>query len=117
MTRSLLIVDDSRLARTLVRRYAMRACAELAIHEAADAREALDISAAQEIDIMTIDFNMPGMNGLELARRLRKRHPAARITLLTANVQAAVRQRAEAAGIGFLAKPIVAEDIAGLIAA
>ncbi|MEQ8233515.1 MAG: response regulator [Gammaproteobacteria bacterium] len=115
MPRTLLIVDDSRLARTLVRRYATQACADLAVHEAADASEALVLSEATAFDVMTVDFNMPGLNGLELARRLHRRQPAARITLLTANVQAAVRERAAAAGIGFIAKPITATAIAEFV--
>jgi hypothetical protein len=42
--------------------------------------------------------------------------PNAHISLLTANVQAATRQRAEAIGVGFMEKPITAERIAQLIA-
>jgi two-component system chemotaxis response regulator CheY len=63
------------------------------------------------VHLMTIDLNMPGMDGLTLATQLKHNHPTARITLVTANIQESVRHRAAAAGMGFIAKPVTEDSI------
>jgi len=108
----MLIVDDSKLSRAMVRAFAAAHRPELAIVEAADGGEALRAAEGQSVKYMTIDFNMPGMNGIDLAAQLKAKHPEAHICLLTANVQAAIQERAEQLGIGFVPKPITEEKIA-----
>lgn len=66
-------------------------------------------------DLILVDVNMPGMGGLAAAACLRTLCPDAHISLLTANVQAAMRRRAAELGIGFLAKPMTEARIAALI--
>jgi CheY-like chemotaxis protein len=66
-------------------------------------------------DLILVDVNMPGMGGLAAAARLRTLCPNAHISLLTANVQAAMRRRAAELGIGFLAKPMTEVRIAALL--
>ena len=78
--------------------------------------EALAKTTACNVDAMTIDLNMPGIDGLTLAAALKTQHPQACITLLTANIQDSVRHRAAAAGVGFLAKPITENNILAFLA-
>lgn len=113
---TMLIVDDSRFARHMIRKFITHAFPDWTIIEAGNGQEALDKTAELPVDVMTIDFNMPGMDGLTLATALQTRYPAARITLLTANIQESVRQKAAAAGVHFLAKPLTEEDRAAVIA-
>jgi CheY-like chemotaxis protein len=58
------------------------------------------------LDYMLVDYNMEEMDGLALCKLLRQRFPAVRGALVTANVQDALRQRAELQGISFINKPV-----------
>jgi peptide/nickel transport system ATP-binding protein len=86
------------------------------VEEAATAEEAIAKATELQPDLVLLDVNMPGMGGVEAAAALRTMLPQCHISLLTANVQAATRQRAEQIGVGFMEKPITAERIAQLIA-
>ena len=108
---TVLIVDDSRLSRMMIRAFITQAHPDWTIIEAGNGQEALEKTATQTVDLMTIDLNMPGMDGLTLATQLQHNHPSAHITLVTANIQESVRHRAAAAGMGFIAKPITEESI------
>lgn len=113
---TVLIVDDSRFARLMIRTFITNVHPDWAFIEASNGQEALEKTAACTVDVMSIDLNMPGMDGLTLATHLREKHPMARITLVTANIQESVRQRAEAAGVGFIAKPITEANTEAFVA-
>lgn len=113
---TVLIVDDSRLSRLMIRTFIAQAHPDWRIIEASNGQEALEKTATQAVDLMTIDLNMPGMDGLTLAAQLQHNHPTAHITLVTANIQESVRHRAAAAGMGFIAKPVTADNILACLA-
>lgn len=115
--KKLLIVDDSKLARMMIRTIVEENYPEIEIQEAANADEALVTQQTQTFEYMTIDFNMPGMNGLELAEQLKDSHPDAKIYLLTANIQDAIRNKATDLGIDFIPKPINEEKVTSVFAA
>ena len=106
MPATILIVDDSKILRTMVRD------ALEADHH--DVLEAPDVTAALETvesvpaDLVITDVNMPGRDGLELVRALRER-PRERfipILVLTTESGDAIKQRGRAAGAtGWLVKP------------
>ena len=108
---TVLIVDDSRLSRMMIRAFITQAHPDWTIVEASNGQEALEKTATQTVDLMTIDLNMPGMDGLTLATQLKHNHPTAYITLVTANIQESVRHRAAAAGMGFIAKPVTEDSL------
>ena len=108
---TVLIVDDSRLSRMMIRAFIMQSHPDWTIIEASHGQEALEKTATQAVDLMTIDLNMPGMDGLTLATQLQHNHPTDSITLVTANIQESVRHRAAAAGMGFIAKPVTEDSI------
>jgi len=108
---TVLIVDDSRLSRMMIRAFITQAHPDWTIIEASNGPEALEKTATQTVDLMTIDLNMPGMDGLTLATQLQHTYPTAYITLITANIQESVRHRAEAAGMGFIAKPVTEDNV------
>jgi len=113
---TVLIVDDSRVSRLLTRQHIQVRHADWVVEEAANGDEAIAKAKGLQPDLVLLDVNMPGMNGVDAAAALRAMLPNAHISLLTANVQAATRQRAEEIGVGFMEKPITAERIAQLIA-
>jgi CheY-like chemotaxis protein len=107
----MLIVDDARLARMMVRAIVANTHPDWQVIEAQNGAEAHTKTATTAIDVMTVDLNMPGMDGLTLATALREKFPGAHIALLTANIQDGVRQRAEAASIGFIPKPVTEDKM------
>jgi len=58
-------------------------------------------------DCYVIDQNMPGMSGLDLISSLRGRKLTAPVILITTHPNAAVRERAAAAGISIVEKPFL----------
>lgn len=108
--KTVLLVDDSRVARMMTRKVIESAHPDWTVVEAGTGEEAIDQVVDHNPDFIVLDVNMPGMGGMETARRLREAGITAAITLLTANIQDPVRQQAEAMGVGFLNKP-VREDL------
>ncbi len=88
------------------------------VGEAADGLAALQLLEQVEADVVLLDIRMPGIDGVETTRRLRRTHPsqALRIIVLTTfdqdeNVLAALRAGAD----GFLSKGVgPAELVAGI---
>jgi CheY-like chemotaxis protein len=75
---------------------------------------------ARRYDVVLMDIRMPDMNGLDATRQIRRELPADRqphIYALTAGVAPDERQACFDAGMdGFVAKPLVIEQLAGLLA-
>jgi len=112
---TVLIVDDSKLARIV----AGKALAELQPEwqrvEANGAAQALEIVAAQPVDLALIDYNMTEKNGLELAQELRTSCPDLPMAIITANIQDEIIAGARAVNATFVPKPVTAEGLQGFI--
>jgi len=104
---SVLIVDDSPVNLKLMR--LLVTAAGYAVWTAQDAEEAFAVLQTLKPRLILMDVQLPGMDGLELTRRL-KADPATRgivIIAITANAMKADEHAALAAGCdGFIAKPI-----------
>lgn len=70
MTKKILIVDDEKPIREMVG-FALRR-ADFESLEAADARSALGVIADQAPDLVLLDWMLPDLSGIELARRIKK---------------------------------------------
>jgi len=116
-TTTVLIVDDSRVSRLMARQFILSTRPNWSVEEAATGEEALTKVALATPALILIDVNMPGIGGLAAAEQLRQSCPHAHISLVTANVQNATRNRANVLGIGFMEKPITETKIHALIAA
>jgi len=79
--RSILVVDDESTITEVVSRYLERA--GYATQVAADGPDALRIAGEQRPDLVVLDLMLPGMDGLEVMRRLRERERVS-VILLTA---------------------------------
>lgn len=115
--RTVLIVDDSRVSRMMARQYILSKKPDWAVEEACTGEEAIAKAAICGPFIVLMDVNMPGMGGLAAAEQLRQLYPNMHISLCTANVQNATRNRAATLGVGFIEKPITEGRIHQLIAA
>jgi signal transduction histidine kinase/ligand-binding sensor domain-containing protein/DNA-binding NarL/FixJ family response regulator len=82
---------------------------------AADGEETLAALRRQRYDVILMDVQMPGMDGLETTRRIRDEWPAAerpRIIAVTANALREDRETCLSAGMDdYLSKPVLLEDL------
>ena len=110
----LLVAEDNPVNRKVIDLYLLRLgyrCTTVG-----DGREALDAVAAEKFDVILMDMQMPGIDGLTATRAIRARPGCAQhpyIIALTANVL--IEHRTDAAESGmqdYLAKPLRAEALA-----
>jgi CheY-like chemotaxis protein len=106
-----LIVDDSKLARMAVVKALGALHPDWPRLEAGNADEALDRINQELPDIVLLDFNMPGKDGLAFAAELHQRDPRISVAVISANRQVEVIDRARAAGATFLAKPLTEQAL------
>lgn len=86
------------------------------VREAGDGDELFATLAEGPIQIAIIDYNMPGMNGLEVAAELRRRQPEVHIAMVTANAQDSVVVGIRELHAAFLPKPVDEEQVARFLA-
>jgi CheY-like chemotaxis protein len=110
-TKKLLIVDDSPTSRQIIRNHITRHRKVWQLYESDNGHDAMDMIRMVMPNYVTMDVNMPNMSGIEAAELILREYPHIRITLITANVQDAVRNRASELGIGFVEKPIKEESV------
>lgn len=108
MTYKVLIVDDSKLARMSVAKALNSLQPTWMRLEASNADEAVAIVAQEQPDIVLLDFNMPGRDGLALAADLAAMRPEMPIAVVSANIQDEIVGRSRAIGAAFLSKPLTA---------
>jgi two-component system CheB/CheR fusion protein len=104
--RRVMIVDDHQEIRASITRLARGWGHEVAV--AADGPGALSLAETFQPECVIVDISMPGMNGIELGRRLRQRFPAAQLRLiaLSGYADADIRNACLAAGFSvYLVKP------------
>jgi DNA-binding response OmpR family regulator len=102
-----LVVDDNHEIRRMVTASIKTLGAEIDVLDVPSAEEALFISATLPLDLVVLDFRLPGMSGLEMVNWLRNRLPETKIILVTGVEDAATRQQISEAGVAaYFFKPI-----------
>ncbi|HJZ77534.1 MAG TPA: response regulator [Vicinamibacterales bacterium] len=105
MSAKILVVDDSGLARR-----SMRAILEpvgYQIVEAEDGMTALERYFLEKPDLVLLDLVMRGMPGFDVLAKLQELDRAARVVVVSADVQDSSREMAEIGGAsGFITKPV-----------
>jgi len=85
MKSSILIVEDHELTRFGLKT-AFEACEYVEIvHEAESAEVALDIVSANKIDLVIMDLGLPGMNGIDATKQVKKYNPQIKVVILTSH--------------------------------
>ena len=110
----LTIVVDDQLDFRLIVRALLRGVADLAtiVGEAADGDEALALVRRTRPDILISDVIMPGLNGVDLARRVRAELPQTRTILMSSHVDDAYRLMASDSGADvFINKHVITSSL------
>lgn len=116
-----LIAEDVELNMILTRTLLKAVLPGVRIEEAVDGNQAWSILQNQSFELVLMDIQMPGMDGMELASRIRQQEAGTGrhipLIAISAGVLEAERQKAMAAGIDdFLAKPLSKEKLSKSLA-
>jgi len=110
----ILIVDDETIVRESLGSWFREE--GYSVDVAASAREALEKLTIKDWDIFLLDIRMPGMDGLELQRKIKESHPDSTIIIMTAyaSVETAVEAMKQGA-YDYIVKPFDPDDLEHLV--
>ena len=112
MPKRVLVVDDSQTMRTIVRKILSASRFRVEVGEAQEGIEALKQIGSGKFDLVFLDYNMPGLNGVETLSEIKRQYPKLGVVLMTSTADEELAQRARAAGAAaFLKKPFYPADI------
>jgi DNA-binding NarL/FixJ family response regulator len=95
---SVLVVEEHDEMRCALRDWLLTSFPPLRLREARSMEEALTLAGQAPLDLILVNLELPGTNGLETARALRQRHPACRVVVMSVNDSVALRIAALEAG-------------------
>ena len=111
--RVLLVDDEEEFVSALAERLELR---RFDVQLAFNGEQALGKLQDQEPDFVVLDLKMPGMDGMEVLRRVRKHHPRVAVVMLTGH--GSEKDRDEALRLGayaYLQKPVQIDQLVRLI--
>lgn len=112
MPTRVLVVDDSPTMRSIVRKILSASRFKLETEDAEEGIAALAQLRTGKFHIACLDYNMPGLNGLETLSEIRREMPDVAVVMITSTLDDAIADRARAAGaLAFLKKPFYPADI------
>lgn len=105
-----LLVDDEReFVQTLSERLQMR---DMGSAVAYGGEEALSVVAEDEPEVMVLDLKMPGVDGIEVLRRVKSEHPNVEVIVLTGHGSKEIEQLCmEMGACAYLEKPVDVETL------
>lgn len=106
----LLLVDDDREFKEIMQKHLSRMGVRLSVSECCLA--ALDLLATLNADVVIMDMNMPGMNGIQCLRKVKERWPLVEVVILTghASVQSGI-EGMESGAFDYCLKPIDVHEL------
>ena len=114
MAFNILIVDDSLSMRSVIRKTIRASGIEVEnFYEAANGLEALNILNAHWLDIILLDYNMPGMDGLELLCEIQKDDVLKTVPVVVMSVEGSqkrVHEFLEHGAADYIKKPFTPEE-------
>jgi two-component system response regulator DesR len=111
-----LLADDETLLRRAIASLLDLSDEIEVVAQAADGLEAVALAAEHEPDVVLLDLEMPGLDGVDAAARILEGRPGQAVVLLTRHGRPGVLKRALAAGVrGFLPKSVDPDELARVI--
>ena len=93
-----LVVEEHDEMRSALRDWLLTSFPPLTLREARSMEEALALAGQAPLDLILINLELPGPNGIEAARALRRRYPASRVVVMSVSDSMALRIAALDAG-------------------
>lgn len=109
------IVDDYPLAREGIRRLLEVDPRIKVVGETESGESALDGVAISSPDVVLMDVNLPGINGVETTRLLTSRHPELKVLMLSSFGDQFLLESLEAGACGFVLKSATKEEMANAV--
>jgi DNA-binding NtrC family response regulator len=110
-----LVVDDSSTMRSIVRKILGATRFPFAVSEAAEGAAALKLAGENEFDIVFLDYNMPGFNGLETLAEFKRAKRRMTVVVMSSAPDASLVERVRLQGAAFLKKPFFPADIEAVL--
>jgi two-component system, OmpR family, response regulator len=107
---SLLIVDDEKdFVKLFLKRFERRGFTTAGVHSG---QEALEYLTRNDVDIVVLDVKMPGMDGIETLKEIKKRFPQIEVIMLTGHgsVESGIQGMTYGA-YDYVMKPFRIEDL------
>lgn len=102
---SLLVVEDHEEVRAALRDWLLTSLPPMHLREARSLEEAMAYADQAPLDLVLMNMELPGPNGIEATRALRKRHPKCPVVVMSVHDSEALRSAAiEAGALAFLSK-------------
>jgi DNA-binding NarL/FixJ family response regulator len=95
---SVLVVEEHDEMRSALRDWLLTSFPPLRLREARSMDEALTLAEQAQLDLILVNLELPGPNGIEAARTLRRLYPACRVVVMSVNDSVALRIAALEAG-------------------
>jgi DNA-binding response OmpR family regulator len=109
----LLVDDEKTFVQTLSERLQMR---DLHNETVFDGEQALSFVDDKEPDVMVLDLKMPGIDGMEVLRRVKKKYPGIQVIILTGHGTDRDEEESRRLGVfDYLKKPVEIEILVGRI--
>ena len=110
-----LVVDDSSTMRSIVRKIIGATRFPFDVSEAAEGAAALKLAGESEFDIVFLDYNMPGFDGLETLAEFKRAKRRMTVVVMSSAQDASLAERVRAQGAAFLKKPFFPADIEAVL--
>jgi DNA-binding NarL/FixJ family response regulator len=109
---NLLLIDDHQIVREGLKRLLCNGTTAWAITEAGSGHEALEQLRQRTFKLAIVDLSMPGMNGLDLIKRMKSEYPATRVLVLSMHSEDQYAIRAFKIGAdGYLVKDAASSEL------
>jgi DNA-binding response OmpR family regulator len=112
LPRRVLLVDDSATMRSIIRKILTASRFRLEVSEAEEGVDALKQVRSGMFDLVILDYNMPGLNGIETLSEIKRESAQVAVVMITSTPDAEITRKAQVAGAAaLLKKPFYPSDL------